>query len=125
MSEQLLCCFASFLANDGLAPQTGKAYLSAVRNMQISLGLPDPREQSLLPVLKRVQAGIRRVQLMSGKPSRIRLPITAQVLEQIRTNLSDSTHPHKVLIWAIASTAFFGFFSFSLKDYSSMHKKQM
>ena len=26
LSEQLLCCFASHLATQGLAPQTGKAY---------------------------------------------------------------------------------------------------
>lgn len=52
VTEQLLCSFISFLADEGLAPQTCKAYLLAVRNMQISLGLPDPREHSSLPVLK-------------------------------------------------------------------------
>ena len=54
VTEQLLRSFVSFLADEGLAPQTGKSYLAAVRNMQISLGLPDPRESSSLPVLKRV-----------------------------------------------------------------------
>ena len=110
VSEHLLCCFASFLADQGLAPQTGKAYLSAVRSMQISLGLPDPREQSSLPILKRVQAGISRARLAGGTPPKIRLPITAHVLEKIRASLSDSSHPHKVQIWAIACMAFFGFF---------------
>ena len=38
-------------------------YMSSVRNIQISLGLPDPREQSSLPMLKRVQVGIARVVL--------------------------------------------------------------
>ena len=55
LSEELLCSFA---ADQGLASQTGKSYLSALRSMQISLGLPDPRDQSSLPILKRVQAGI-------------------------------------------------------------------
>ena len=76
VSEQLLCCFAAYLADQGLAPQTGKSYLSAIRSMQISLGLPDPRDQSSLPVLKRVQAGISRARLARGAAVRVRFPIT-------------------------------------------------
>lgn len=110
VSEYLLCCFASFLADEGLAPQTGKAYLAAVRSMQISLGLPDPREQSSMPMLKRVQAGISRARLRKGTPSRIRLPITGHLLEKMRVALDKSSHPNKILVWAIAATAFFGFF---------------
>ena len=41
VTEHLLCCFAAYLADQGLAPQMGRSYLSAVRNMQISFGLPD------------------------------------------------------------------------------------
>ena len=100
----------AYLANEGLAPQTGKSYLSAVRSMQIALGLPDPRDQSSLPVLKRVQVGIRRVRLVKGTPSRIRLPITAPVLDQMRRALDRSVHPNKVVLWAISCAAFFGFF---------------
>ena len=44
--------------------QTVKSYLSAVRNSQILLGLPDPRHQSSLPILKRVQAGIARLRML-------------------------------------------------------------
>ena len=39
----------------------GKGYLAAVRNMQLSMCLPDPRDQSSLPVYKRVQVGIQWV----------------------------------------------------------------
>ena len=53
-TKQLLCSFVTFLADQGLAPQRGKSYLSAVRSMQISLGLPDRHDQSSLPVVKRV-----------------------------------------------------------------------
>ena len=56
LTEQILCWFASHLAEQGLAPQTIKVYLSALRNTQISLGFLDPREQSSMPLLKRVQA---------------------------------------------------------------------
>lgn len=110
LTEQLLCYYASFLADQGLAPQTGKSYLSALRNMQISLGLPDPRDQSSLPMLKRVQAGISRSKLLKSSPPRIRLPITAGILSKIRNALVTSSNPDRIVLWAIACTAFFGFF---------------
>ena len=112
VSEQLLRYFATHLANENLcgAPQTIKSYLAAVRNMHILLGFPDPRDQSSLPLLKRVQAGISRIRMLRGSQSRVRLPITAQILAQIRTVLDSSAHPHKVVLWAIAAMAFFGFF---------------
>ena len=84
--------------------------MAAIRNTQLSLGLPDPREQSSLPILKRVQAGISRVRLGRGQPSRVRLPITAQVLRRIKGALECSAHPEKELLWAVSCTAFFGFF---------------
>lgn len=84
--------------------------MSAVRNMQISLGLPDPRDSSSLPVLKRVQAGIKRLRMTRGVPARLRLPITAPILEQMRVTLDRSSHPHKIALWSIACMDFFGFF---------------
>lgn len=110
VSEQLLCCFAAFLADEGLSPQTTKSYLAAVQNMQISLGLPDPRDQSSLPILKRVLAGICRARLARRMPARVRLPITGPLLARICTALHSSSHPEKALIWVISSVAFFGFF---------------
>ena len=110
LTEQLLCSYASFLADEGLAPQTIKSYLSALRNMQLSLGFPDPREQSALPVLKRVQAGISRCRLLKGTPSRVRLPLTAHILSKIGEFLRASAHPERVVLWAVSTAAFFGFF---------------
>ena len=95
VSESLLCSFVAFLADDGLAPQTCKSYLAAVRNMQLSLGLPDPRDQSSLPVLKRVQAGISRTRMLRGAQARIRLPITINILEKICVHLSSSSDPER------------------------------
>ena len=66
LTEQLLCSFAAFLADQQLAPQTVKSYLSTLRNTQISLGLPDPTDQSSMPVLRRVQAGISRLRMIKG-----------------------------------------------------------
>ena len=110
VSEHLLCSFAAFLGDEGLAPQTVKSYLAAIRNTQLSLGLPDPREHSALPVLRRVLAGIRRSRIGRGRPSRIRLPITAPLLRDIREELERSADPERRVLWAVSCTAFFGFF---------------
>ena len=110
VTEQLLCYFSAFLADQNLSPQTVKSYLAAVRNMQISLGFPDPRDQSSMPMLKRIQAGIRRVRMEKGSKSRIRLPITLTVLGKIHQQLITTQHPHRQLLWAISALAFFGFF---------------
>ena len=104
------CYFASALANDGLAPQTIKGYLAAVRSMQISLGLPPLRDQSSLPLLKRVIDGIRRQRAIGGKPTRTRLPITVTVLRRMQGTLSTANNLDGTAFWAIATSAFFGFF---------------
>ena len=110
VTEYLLCSFASYMADQGLAPQSIKSYLAAVRNMQLSLGLPDPREQSSLPVLKRVQMGISRSRLGRQQSSKIRLPITGQVLRRVKAELDRTGHPEGPLLWAVCCVAFFGFF---------------
>jgi hypothetical protein len=48
----------------------------SVRNMQLSLGLPDPRDHSSVPLLKRVMAGISRARLSKRQGPCVRLPIT-------------------------------------------------
>ena len=110
VTEFLLCSFAASMADDGLAPQMVKSYLAAIRNTQLSLGLPDPREQSSLPVLKRVLAGISRSRLGRGQPSRVRLPVTAVLLRRIKHELERSAHPERRVLWGVCCTAFFGFF---------------
>ena len=105
-----MCLFAAHLAEEGLSPQTVKSYLSAVRNLQLFLGFPDPRDSSSLPVLKRVLAGISRVYTSTNKAKKPRLPITIQVLAGIHTALAGSRDHDNILLWAIAASAFFGFF---------------
>ena len=80
VSKHMLCYFATVLANDKLSLQTIRTYLSAVRSMQISLGFPDPRTQSTMPRLERIQAGIRRALATSGKLKKVRLPVTPAIL---------------------------------------------
>lgn len=109
VTEGLLCSFAAFIADQGLSPQTIKSYLAGIRNTQLSLGLPDPRQQSALPILKRVQAGISRSRL-GASVSRVRLPMTPPLLRQIRSHLESSAHPNRSVLWAVCCTAFFGCF---------------
>ena len=110
VSELLQCSFAAYLADQGLAPQSVKTYLAAVRSIQILLGLPDPRDQSSLPVLKRVQAGISRCRLYRKQPTRVRLPLTAEVLRRFQQAPALLSHSDRPVLWAVAATAFFGFF---------------
>lgn len=107
VSKRLLCSFTAYMADAGLSPQTVKSYLAAIRNAQFSLGLPDPREQSSLSILKRVQEGISRARLGRGQPSRVRLPVTAQLLRRIKRTLEQSKHPESRLLWAEWCSAFF------------------
>ena len=106
-------------------------YCAASRRILLTKDLHRPSDREIIPVSSeehadcsgsprpsrpvfiaciRVQAGIRRVRLVKGTPSRIRLPITAPVLDQIRRALDRSVHPNKVVLWAISCAAFFGFF---------------
>ena len=105
VTEHLLFSFVAYLADEGLSPQTVKSYVAAVRNAQLSLGLPDPCETSTFPILKRVQAGVSRLRLQQGDSARVRFPITAELLSRIRVALQTSSDPKRPLFWRSASSA--------------------
>ena len=110
ISQALLCYYVAYLANNGLAYQTIKTYLAAIRHVQIAQGLPEPKQYASMPKLKVVEKGVRKIRALD-KPSRPRLPITPAILRQIRALWSpksrDFTH---IMLWAVACTCFFGFF---------------
>ena len=112
VNEQLLCQFAAFLEQQRLSSQTVKTYLAATRNLQISLGFPDPRDTSSLPTLEACLMGIQCLQTRSwANPARNRLPITLSILGGIKKVWEDVgvNHDH-LLMWAAATVCFFGFF---------------
>ena len=112
VSGDILCYFASYLAVQGLSPQTIKVYLSGIRHMQITIGLQDPKEFSSMPRLKLVQSGIRRYtsEQQTGTV-KIRLPITPAILCKIRDYwLPRSADPDIKMLWAAMTICFFGFF---------------
>ena len=73
-------------------------------------GLPPPRDQSTLPILKRVLDGIRRCKSLEGSHVRMHLPVAPAVLRHIRAPLIESNDPDRLAFWAFAVTAFFGIF---------------
>ena len=79
LTERSLCLFAAFLANQGLQASSIMAYLSAVRHLQISAGLPSPTTNSW-PWPHYVSRGTKRSQ---NQPQRVRLPITTSILKQL------------------------------------------
>ena len=111
VSESILCYFAAHLASQGLSPSTIKTYLAGIRHMQITLGLPEPKEFSSLPRLRLVQAGIQRTYTQDRGSSRVKLPITPAILHKIRAHWSLKCQDvDTIMLWAAAVMCFFGFF---------------
>ena len=112
VNEKLLIYFATYLAQRGLREQSVKTYLAAVRHLQLTMGLPDPRDSSALPRLRLVLAGIKRMQAESGDLApRTRLPITPLILRRIRELWNGRpTRADYVMPWAAVTLCFFGFF---------------
>ena len=97
LTEKTLC----------LQLRTISAYLSALRHLQISAGLQAPQTDSW-PWLHYVTRGLKR---SLGQANRTRLPITSSIMRQLQEIWSgpEAKFTDK-LFWAIACTAFFGFF---------------
>ena len=112
VTENLLTYFAAFLAEQGLKAQSIRTYLAAIRHLQLTLGLPDPRDSSSLPRLRLVLMGIRRLQAESGNArTRRRLPMTPSILRRIRRMWNERpTRGDYVLPWAAMTLCFHGFF---------------
>ena len=107
VSQALLCYYVAHLANSGLAYQTIKTYLAAVRHEQIAKGLPEPKQLTSMPKLKVVENGVRKKRALD-QPSRPRLPITPAILRQIRALWSPKSEDFTfIMLWAVACTGFF------------------
>ena len=110
VSQNLVCLFVSHLACFGLSHSTIKTYLSALRHLQVMNDFGDPMWASM-PKLKLVERGIRRVGASTSGDKRIRLPVTPNILRQIKAVWAPKeTEFETILHWAVCCTAFFGFF---------------
>lgn len=107
MEEGNLCRFVSYLSLHSLSYQTIRSYLSAVRHLQISQGMPDPSLSGFCQ-LEYVLKGIRRGG--AALPKRHRLPITPDILRLIHQKWSQGVVCYnRVMLWAAFCLAFFGF----------------
>ena len=78
MREELLCRFVAQLADEGLSPNTIKPYLSAVRHLQVSMSLPDPRIGDMAR-LEQVLKGSKREFAKRGPGQRLPVKIARSV----------------------------------------------
>ena len=101
--------FVSHLAQQGLSHQSIKVYLSAVRNLHVSMGLHEEFSKQLTPRLELVLKGIKKEKAKVAPPAG-RLPVTIEIMKRIKTVLDCNTaHYDNVLLWAACCLAFFGF----------------
>ena len=107
LSEVSVCLFAAFLAHQGLKAQSISSYLSALRHLQVSSGLPPP-QRAEWPRLQYVLKGIARGQ--ASAPQK-RLPITATIMKGLQVACASMTASvvEARLLWAACCLGFFGF----------------
>lgn len=110
VSQHILCKFAAVLAAQGLSVSSIKAYLSAVRHMQITLGGSDV-DIGNMSTLRYVLQGIKRFQASSRSiTSRSRLPITADIMRLLKRAWEQQGPSFdRSMLWAVSCTCFFGF----------------
>ena len=84
MTEGKLCSFVAFVANSGLAHQTVKCYLSAIRHLQIKSGMGDP-QISAMPKLEHVLWVIKKEHSKQANITKPRLPMTPNILLKLRS----------------------------------------
>ena len=100
-SQSLLCSYVSYLADQDLKHGTIKVYLSAVRQLQIAAGLPDPFAGVAWPRLDQVMRGIKKVEAEKGCDKRERLPISPLILTKLKEVWSPSQDSYDTkMIWA-------------------------
>ena len=105
----MLILFVSYLTTQSIAHTTIKVYLSAVQHMQVSAELHNFFHTQLTPRLQLTLKGIQKNQA-SAQPPRVRLPITPQIMGNIKALLSKQPCSYtNIMIWAACYLAFFAF----------------
>ena len=108
-TEATLILFATYLATINISHATIKVHLAGVRHMHVSAGLFSFFDKQLTPRLQLTLKGIQKNQAIT-QPPRIRLPITLQLMGNIKTLLAKQPSSYyNIMIWAACCLAFFGF----------------
>ena len=110
-TEATLCYFVACLGQQGLAHSTIRTYLSGVRQFQIAHSYKD-LDFEQMPRLCQIIKGVKVRQGQEGRVARPRLPITPRILRLMKEVWFPSkSEPlyDSLMLWAAATTAFFGF----------------
>ena len=108
-SESTLLLFVSYLASRNLSYPTIKVYLAGIRSLHVVTGYDVSFQSHLTPRLHQVLKGIRKEKART-LPSRIRRPITRDIMLKIKGALLKNPHSyHNIMMWAACCLAFFGF----------------
>ena len=106
-TEKQLSRFVAYMREEGLRYQTVKTYLAAVRHMQISHEMGDPKIGSMAR-LELVIRGMKKEQ--AGQPARTRLPITPEILSRIHQHWKGRWEEWDIaMLWAAMILCFYGF----------------
>ena len=99
----------AFVANSGLAHQTIKCYLSAIRHLQIESGRGDP-QISTIPKLDHVLRGIKKEHSKEANITKPRLPMTPNILLKLTSVWEeDTSNFNHIMLWGACCTCYFGF----------------
>ena len=111
VTQSVLCAYVSFLAShDNLKHNSLKVYLSAVRHLQISNGLPDPFAGVAFPQLDQVMKGIKRHEAEKGVGKKQRLPIPPVILNKLWGVWSKQGDDYNIkMVWETSCLCFFAF----------------
>ena len=110
LEEETIWRLAAHLAQQGLKHRSIKSYLSGLRFAQTQHALGSPSFSSMQR-LEYVLVGIKRSQALAGSTQKPRLPITPPppILKNLRSWFRKENHQNAVMLWAAATTGFFGF----------------
>ena len=109
VTETLLCQYVSYLATQNIMHSSIKVYLSAIRHLHIENHMPDPHISNMAR-LEQVVKGVKRDQAHKLPNQRTRLPITADLMRQMKSILvKNPKDEDNIMIWAAMCLCFFGF----------------
>ncbi len=102
-------CYVVSLAAEGLSSTMIKCYLSALRHLQLSFGMGDPKVGDMA-TLQLVLRGVRSAYDKKELQPRPRLPITPAILLGLRRVWESLRHDYNsIMLWVACTTCFFGF----------------
>ncbi len=108
-TETVLSYYVAHLAGEGLKHRTIKAYLSAIRFLQISEGKGD-QFRNPLHRLRYILQGVKREEVRQGAGRRERLPVTPNIMHKIKAVWQADSHDQDMkMLWAAVYLGFFGF----------------